>query len=258
MMLNKLKKLNKPRRLSKPKNLSAGVVLFLISLTLFTVVVSAAATEIPPPVSGIEIFEYRDSIVQQAGTNGTYEVKIKNIGVLSLQDIKLGAEKIQEGWFSSDDAVDLEFGEIGVLKYELKVPESASDLDWFSLVVSGSYGAGTTSDIKPVVLNIVALPEASITTTTTPETTKPVITLPPIIPILENLTETIDELKEKLKAKELWTCPEIVFSKFRAVVTYARVTARTVLANEVLMYKTAAILFVVMLILAAGKKLIMG
>jgi len=241
-----------------PKKLSVGIVSFLISLTLFSAVVSAAATEIPPPVSGIEILEYEESIVQQAGTSGTYEVKVKNIGVLSLLDVNLGAEKIQEGWFSSDDAVDLEFGEAGVLAYELKVPEGVSGLYWFSLVARGSHGVGTVSDTGPVILNIVALPEANITTTTTLETTQPLITLPPIISISENLTEFIDELKEMFKSKELESYSELVFSKFRAAVTYVRITTKAVLSDQLLLYKTVVVLFVVMLILTAGRKMIMG
>jgi len=234
---------------------SSAIVSFLISL-MFSAIISSGATDIPPPVSGIEIVEYKDSIVQEAGTAKAYEVKVKNIGVLTLNDVRLGAEKIPEGWFSSDDVVDLEFEEVATLKYELTVPEGVSDLYWFPLVARGSYGVATVSDTAPVIVNVAA-PEANVTTTTAPEAQLPLIPAP-IISISENLTQLFDELKEMLKSKELEDYSEIVFSKFRAGVAYVRVTARAVLSDQLLLYKTIVVLLVVTLILATGRELIIG
>jgi hypothetical protein len=101
---------------------------FLAALTIFLSINLVLADAEIPPVSGIEISEYEDSLVQQAGTSGAYEVKVKNIGVLGLRNVKLESEKIPDEWFSSDASVDLEFGETGVLQYELAVPEAASGL----------------------------------------------------------------------------------------------------------------------------------
>jgi hypothetical protein len=220
---------------------------FLAALTIFLSINLVLADAEIPPVSGIEISEYEDSLVQQAGTSGAYEVKVKNIGVLGLRNVKLESEKIPDEWFSSDASVDLEFGETGVLQYELAVPEAASGLFAFSLIARGSYGAGIASDIQPIVLNVLVLPEPGATTGTTSaaETTQP-----PIVSISEDLPKLIENLK--------YDWPEFVFSKFRAGVTYVRTTAKAVLTDKALIYNAAGWLFVFMLVLAGISKFIMG
>lgn len=243
------------------------LTLFLVS-SMFVFTINSVVAEIPPPVYGIEIFEYDDLLLHPAGTTKEYEVKVKNIGVLSLRDVKLGAEKISNNWFLSDSIADLEFEETGVLKYKLEIPESASGLHLFSLVVQGSYGVGMVSDIEPVVLNILVSPESNITpaittttmiettitetvtTTTVVETAATTTTQPPIVSISDYLTN----LTERVKSEGL----EIVFSKFRAAVTYVRTSAKSILTNEALVYKTAAALFVLMLILTAIRKAVIS
>lgn len=215
---------------------------FLAALTIFLSISHVLADAEIPPVSGIEIFEYDDSLVHQAGTSGAYEVKVKNIGVLGLRNVKLESEKIPDGWFSSDASVDLEFGETGVLQYELTVPETASGLFAFSLIARGSYGAGIASDIQPIVLNVLVLPKPGATTTI--QTTQP-----PIVSISEDLPKLIENLK--------YDWPELVFSKFRAGVTYVRTTTKAVLTDKALIYNVAGWLFVGMLVLAGISKFIM-
>lgn len=231
---------------------SIEIAPFLITLILLSTVtiffnsaIGLASADVPPPVSGIEILEYENSIAQQAGTRSAYEVKVKNIGVLGLRDVRLEVEKIPAEWFSSNATLDLEFGKVGTLKYELAVPEDASGLRAFSLIAKGSYGPGVVSDIEPIVLNALALPqptEPKITTTTTQPTTQP-----PIIPISKNISDLLNFLN-----------PENVFSKVRAAVTYVKTTARGVLTDDTLIYKTAAALFVVMVVLVIVRKAMIG
>lgn len=239
-----------------------GLASFLITLTLFTLftlftpIISSAAKQVPPPVYGIEILEYDYSLNQKPGTTEAYEVKIKNIGVLSLRDVKLEAEKIPEDWFSSDASIDLEFGEVGALKYELTVPVGVSDLYAFSLIVRGSYGVDIVSDIKPVILNVTILTEPKITTTTTTIETERAETTTTTAAPAETTTPST-ELRKPISVSEILN-PEIVFSKFRAAVTRVRISVKAVLTNEMLLYKTATVLFIVVLILAGLSKAVMG
>lgn len=266
----------------KSKWFSAGILSSLTVLAFFIVAASLVTAEIPPPVSGIEISEYSDSIIRQSGTIGTYQVEIKNIGILSLYDVRLEAEKLPEGWFSSssDPVAELGFGDIAILEYELAVPEGVSGLYAFSLITRGSYGVSTVSDIEPVVLNVLLLPEpevgAETTTTTVPVTTTTTTTTttavettttigittpegttqPPIVYISEDLPEMIEQFKEKLKSG--WSgylCSDTAFSKFRAAVTYVRTNIKAVLTDESLVYRTAFVLFAVMLVLMVVEKL---
>ncbi len=241
---------------------SIGIASFLIILTLFTLftlftpIISSATKDVPPPIYGIEILEYDYSLNQKPGTTETYEVKIKNIGILSLRDVKLEAEKIPEDWFSSDATIDLEFGEVGALKYELTVPVGISGLYAFPLIARGSYGVGIVSDIKPVILNATILTEPKITTTTT---TTEIKTAETTTTTTEPTTSTTapTELQKPISVLEILN-PEIVFSKFRAAVTRVRITIKAILTNEMLLYKTAAVLFIAMLILAGLSKAVNG
>lgn len=235
---------------------SIGIASFLITLTLFTLftlftpIISVAAGQVPPPIYDIEISEYDYSVNQKPGTTETYEVKIKNIGILSLRDIKLEIEKIPEDWFLSDDTVGLEFGEVGALKYELTVPAGISGLYAFPLIVRGSYGVGIVSDIKPVVLNITTLAEPKVITTTTTIETETITTI-------TTSTTVLTEPEKPISMSDILN-PEIVFSKFRAGVTRVRTTVKAILTNEMLLYKTAAVLFIAILILAGISKAVKG
>ena len=242
---------------------SIGIASFLIALTLFTLftlftpIISSAAEQVPPPIYDIEISEYDYSLNQKPGTTETYEVKIKNIGILSLRDIKLEAEKIPEDWFLSDDTIGLEFGEVGALEYELTVPTGISGLYAFPLIVRGSYGVGIVSDIKPVVLNITTSAEPDIITTTTTIETETTTTITTTTTALTGTTAAPAEVQKPIDMPEILN-PEIVFSKFRAAVTRIRTTVKAVLNNEMLLYKTAAVLFIAMLILAGISKAVKG
>jgi len=254
---------NKKSEISARTVGSIGIASFLIALILFTPIISLAAKEVPPPIYDIEISEYDYSLNQNPGTTETYEVKIKNIGILSLRDIKLEIEKIPEDWFLSDDTIGLEFGEVGTLEYELTVPAEISGLYVFPLIVRGSYGVGIVSDIKPVVLNITTLAGPNIITTTTTieteiEAERDETTTTTTEPI--ETTETTNPLvilEKPIDMLEILN-PEIVFSKFRAGVTRVRTTVRAILTNEMLLYKTAAMLFITILILAGISKAVKG
>jgi len=156
----------------------------------------------------------------------------------------------------------LEFGEVGVLEYELTVPAGISGLYAFPLIVRGSYGVGIVSDIKPVVLNITTLAEPEVITTTT--TTEAKITETETITTITTSTTASTEttnplviLEKPIDMPEILN-PEIVFSKFRAGVTRVRTTVKAILTNEMLLYKTAAVLFIAMLILAGISKAVKG
>jgi hypothetical protein len=211
-----------------------------------TVPVYAASSDIPP-VSGIEILKYESSIAQEPGTRSTYEVKVENIGVLGLSGVSLTAEKIPAGWFSSNDTLGLEFGKTGDLKYELAIPEDASGMLAFSLVAKGSYGPGVVTDIVPVVLNVVVLPQPTLPTTTTTEQPQATTTQPPIISVSKSVSDLLNFLN-----------PENAFSKFRDGVAYVGATARGILTDDTLIYKTAAALFVVVVVLVIIRKAMMG
>lgn len=254
-----------PSRENSPFHINFHInffIIFSVALMLFSgtiallnsaaIPVSAASADIPP-VSGIEILEYENSILQEAGTISTYEVKVKNIGVLDLRDVGLDAEKIPAGWFSSNATLELEFGKVGVLKYELAIPEDASGMSAFSLIVKGSYGPGVVTDIAPVVLNVLVLPEpkntatTEVTQTTTSQPATPATTQPPIIPISKGVSDLLKFLN-----------PENAFSKFRGAVTYVRATASGILTDETIIYKTAAALFVVVVVLVIVRKAMVG
>ena len=173
---------------------SIGIaVLFCIFLVvnLFNTTTSSAAVEIPPPIHGVEIFEYNDSLTQIAGITETYEVKVKNIGVVGLGEVKLGAERLEYGWFSSNETASLEFKDVVTLRYSLSVPTDARGLYVFSIIAYGTSADTTVSNTGIVSLNVLesvpypalpttTLPTSPTTTTqaTTTQTTKPQPTEP--------------------------------------------------------------------------------
>ena len=66
----------------------------------------------------------------------------------------------------------------------------------------------------------------------------------------------IEQFKEKLKSGlSGYLCPDNVFSKFRAAVTYVRTNTKAMLTDESLVYRAAFALFAVMLVLMVVEKL---
>lgn len=135
-------------------------LLILICLFMSSTIASLAffipdaLCDTPPPVYAVDITDYEDTLSQHAGTTKTYEVTVKNTGVMAMSEIRLGVERIDLGWFSSTETVALEFGETAVLAYELAIPEGTEGFRAFSLVVFGTSGSTTVSNTKIVSLDI--------------------------------------------------------------------------------------------------------
>ena len=204
----------------------SAVILSLVLLS--TTCTAAIASDIPPPVYGIDIVEYENSVEQGAGTSVMYEVNVKNIGVLGLRDIVLEYDRLPEGWFLSTDSIDLEFDKVGILSYYISVPEGESSFRAFSLIARGNYGVGEVTKIVPVALNVT---DGAVTDTTT---TQP---------------QATDQLQLDF--------PELVFSKIRSAVDCVRVGIKGILTDEMLLYKVVAALFVITIALLAVKKFVM-
>lgn len=138
-----------------------------ICLALVLITSSAMASDIPPPVYGLNIVGYEDVITQTAGTREIHEVEVKNIGVVEIGNIYLISDRLESGWFESNSSVSLEFDKVGVLKYYMDVPESAEGMHVFSLIAVGDYGVGKVSKIVPVILKVENAKAPATTTTTT-------------------------------------------------------------------------------------------
>jgi len=264
--------------------LSVLSVFSLLSIPLFA---SASTSDIPPPVHGIQIYEYGKSINQSAGTEAAYEVQVQNTGVLDLTDVKLKSDKIPCEWFSteavSNSSKTLKFGEIVTLDYKLKIPADAAGEKVFSIIAYGSYGVGSVSDIKPVLLNITPQPNitpgpgtvsrpssdeattgicsANITETT--ETTESVekstssstsTFTPTSIPPTSPITGIIDATSKEIQ--NFTSLPEKAFSRVRAFVAYARADLSDMFADGLLLSQIAAVLFVIVLILVGARKIL--
>ncbi len=139
----------------------AGVLSTLIFLN--DIVLSESFSSVPPPIYGIDIVEYNSSIVQVAGTTQMYKVKVKNTGIMDLENIRLGSDRLDKEWFYSNDTKDLKFGECDTLTYFLEVPKDVEDLYAFSLVVYGTHGINSISNTKLVALNIIKTQSRSTT-----------------------------------------------------------------------------------------------
>lgn len=138
------------------------------------------AADVPPQVYDIDIVSYGESLFQQAGTSVSYEVTVKNTGVMGLGDVRLGAERLDAEWFSSDETTTLESGQEANLKYTLNIPEGEEGLHAFSIAVFATSATTGISSTKIVSLEVVSGSgtEADTTTTSTTDaqptgTTKP-------------------------------------------------------------------------------------
>lgn len=130
---------------------------FILFVLIFTAVAMAADQNgMPPNIFDIAIVDYESSIVQTAGMSGTYEVVVENTGVMELSRIYLSSERIDVGWFSSEEEVGLSFGEKATLRYTLTLPEDAEGLYAFSVVAFGESGINALSD--RVVVSLTAVP----------------------------------------------------------------------------------------------------
>lgn len=165
---------------------------FRISMIVTAVVlmtfINIAVSEVPPPVYGVDIVKHDESITQTAGTTQTYEATVKNIGVVGLDEIWLGVDRLDTSWFRSEETVSLDFEETAVLRYDLSVPEDTQGLYPFFLVVLGKAGTNEFSNMKIVSLNIVE--EDTTTATITPTTTSTLRT--------EKIDETKDEMNDDI------------------------------------------------------------
>ena len=143
-------------------------------LVCFMVCAEAGAVEgdTPPQIYDVGIVVYDDLLFQEAGTTATYEVTVRNTGVMDLSDVRLGMERLEEEWFSSDDTAMLESGQEANLTYTLQMPEDSEGTHAFSLVVFASSGRTGISSMEIVSLNIGHGTTATTTTTTLPPTTE--------------------------------------------------------------------------------------
>lgn len=209
----------------------------LVSIMIVLVACTPALADTPPPIYGIEIVEHENYIEQTAGTSSVYEIEVKNVGILGLE-INLESERLPDDWFISTDKVNLEFNDTATLTYSLNIPEGESGINVFSLIAVGNYGVGETSDIVPVTVDIVNGGTVETTTTTTTVAEEKVIKLSELV---ENLTKVLD--------------PEIFFSKFRTGVEYIRITARSVISNEFILYNAIIGLVAVIAVLVVIERL---
>jgi hypothetical protein len=144
---------------------------------------ATVAADTPPQIYDVGIVMYDYLLFQEAGTTATYEVTVRNTGVMDLSDVRLGAERLEEGWFSSDDIAVLEAGQEANLTYDLQIQGGSEGMYAFSLVVFASSGRTGISNTKIVSLNIGHETTATTSTTILPATTETTqLTSPPSEP----------------------------------------------------------------------------
>jgi len=232
---------------------AAIAVVAVLAIALVFLSKTSTAQEVPPPVYGIEIYEYDRNIQQAAGTTAVYAVKVRNTGVLELMDVRLSADRLPSVLFYSmtpEDGRLLKFGETAELNYKLSVPEGFDGVYAFSIVASASYGIGNASHSKPVQLTVLpAGGKAATTTTVKPGETGADAILPMIAP-----GETKKVPEPASLGATFADFSELFFSKFRSGVEYVRTAASSIISDVVLLRNTAAALFIIMLFLIALQK----
>ena len=214
-----------------------------------------------PPVYGVEIIEYNDSLIQIAGTKKTYGLIVKNTGVMDLSEIYLGVDRLDNKWFSSDYKVSLKFRETGKLEFDLDVPENASGLHVFYLVVFGKSGNNAISN--KVIISLGVLPSTRPqTTTTTPmvtttlvpttsvptETTLPETTLPQITTtVTTNRTKILDGFSD---------FSERAFSTVKSTLISLGSMVKGLLTNGSLLLDIAGSLFIILAVLLIVREIV--
>jgi len=237
---------------------AAIAVVAVLAVALVFLSKASTAQEVPPPVYGIEIYEYDRTIQQAAGTTAVYAVKVRNTGVLELAGVRLSADRLPSVLFQPTTlgAKPLKFGETAELNYKLTVPEGFDGTYAFSLVASASYGVGNVSHAKPVQLIVEATSCKVATTATTSGsvTQKPgEVDVNVILPfIIGSVTER--PLAGALPSKSFSDLAELFFSKFRSCVEYVRTTASSIVSDTAMLRTTAAALFVIVLFLIVIQK----
>lgn len=209
---------------------------------------ASSLTETPPPVYGIEIYEYDRSIEQPVGATAVYAIKVRNTGVLDLTAVGLATERLPTVLFQSTSLGSrvLKFGETAELYYKLLVPQGFDGTYTFSIVATASYGAGNTSHSKPVQLNVAAGSTKSTTTTSNPGP----VSIDAILPML--VTGEAGKPSAGVQpGKALADIAETFFSKFRSGVEYARATASAAISDFAMLRTIAAALFAIVLLLIA-------
>lgn len=125
-----------------------------VVLALALAISVAEAQDIPPPVYAVEITDYDGVIYQSPGTVKTYKVEVTNSGVMGLDLIRLGSDRLEKDWFSTTGSLMLEFEEKGELEYSIALPSGAEGQHVFFIVAYGSVAENQVSDKRIVVLNV--------------------------------------------------------------------------------------------------------
>jgi len=231
---------------------AALALIAMLAIALVFLSKASTAQEVPPPVYGIEIYEYDRNIQQAAGTTAVYAVKVRNTGVLELAGVRLSADRLPSVLFQSTTlgAKPLKFGETAELNYKLSVPEGFDGVYAFSIVASASYGVGNVSHAKPVQLTVFpAGGKAATTTTVKPGETGAGAILPMIAP-----GETKKAPEPASLGATFADFSKLFFSRFRSGVEYVRTAASSIISDVILLRNTAAALFIIMLFLIALQK----
>jgi len=235
---------------------AAIAVVAVLAVALVFLSKASTAQEVPPPVYGIEIYEYDRTIQQAAGTTAVYAVKVRNTGVLELVGVRLSADRLPSVLFQPTTlgAKLLKFGETAELNYKLSVPEGFDGTYAFSIVATASYGVGNVSHAKPVQLTVAAASAEATTTTSGSVTQKPgEADVNAILPLI--VGSVTERPSEGIPLSESFSdLSELFFSKFRSGVEYVRTAASAIISDVVLLRNTAAALFIIMLFLIALQK----
>lgn len=134
---------------------------FALTFSIFSAIVSSenadSPLDAPPPIRGVEISKYDMRIQQNAGTTKTYDVTVKNIGVLEPTEMTMREDRLLDAWFTAKNTISgLMFGEEDILQYQLSIPRTAEGgTHLFSIVAYAHYGTSTKTDIQPVFLEII-------------------------------------------------------------------------------------------------------
>ena len=134
---------------------------FALTFSIFSAIVSSenadSPLDAPPPIRGVEISKYDMRIQQNAGTIKTYDVIVKNIGVLEPTEMTMREDRLLDTWFTAKNTISgLMFGEEDTLQYQLSIPRTTEGgTHLFSIVAYASYGTSTKTDIQPVFLEII-------------------------------------------------------------------------------------------------------
>ena len=255
----------------KTEFLTIGVSVLIGFFLILTPSMCDATSQVPPPIYGVEVAEHESSLTQIAGTTEAYELKVKNIGVIELGEIKLGVERLNPDWFSSDETVSLKFEETAILTYDLEIPEDAEGLYAFSIVVFGTSGINTVSSSHIVSLNVVKSDTVPIGGTTPTETTQMPTTQPPtttpsthtpVIYPTPSTTSTISKNQTVIETnftslvEGFNEISNYILSKFKSAVTRTRIFVGRVLTDMNILLSATIGLFAVLLILIVVRYII--